>query len=255
VKIEPAVQLTGHVAVPGDKSISHRAVLLGAIGEGETLVRGFGRSDKPPGPYSATLWAQDLAGLLDALGIERACILGHSMGGVIAQRFALDFPEKVAVLILVSTSSQINEKATEHWLRQADQIEQEGFAAWIKRQQEGYTEDFLRAHPDQLETDRRRVAQNDSRAYADGARAVANYHFTAELERISAPTLIIQGLADAQTPPGGSVIISRRIGSSRLVMLEETGHSVHSERPEKFVALVEEFLAHCERQPAAAAGR
>jgi 3-phosphoshikimate 1-carboxyvinyltransferase len=44
VKIEPAVQLTGHVAVPGDKSISHRAVLLGAIGEGETLVRGFGRS-------------------------------------------------------------------------------------------------------------------------------------------------------------------------------------------------------------------
>jgi 3-phosphoshikimate 1-carboxyvinyltransferase len=44
VKIEPAAQLTGHVAVPGDKSISHRAVLLGAIGEGETLVRGFGRS-------------------------------------------------------------------------------------------------------------------------------------------------------------------------------------------------------------------
>ena len=44
MKIEPAAQLTGHVAVPGDKSISHRAVLLGAIGEGETLVRGFGRS-------------------------------------------------------------------------------------------------------------------------------------------------------------------------------------------------------------------
>jgi 3-phosphoshikimate 1-carboxyvinyltransferase len=44
VKLEPAAQLTGHVAVPGDKSISHRAVLLGAIGEGETVVRGFGRS-------------------------------------------------------------------------------------------------------------------------------------------------------------------------------------------------------------------
>ena len=44
MKIEPAAQLTGHVAVPGDKSISHRAVLLGGIGEGETLVRGFGRS-------------------------------------------------------------------------------------------------------------------------------------------------------------------------------------------------------------------
>ncbi|MGI8551889.1 MAG: alpha/beta fold hydrolase [Dehalococcoidia bacterium] len=210
-------------------------------------VRGFGRSEKPEGPYSAQLWASDLAALLDTLGLKQPCILGHSMGGVIAQRFALDFPEKLSALILVSTSSQVNEKAAAFWFGQADTIEREGFAAWIKRQQEGYSEEFLNAHPQQLEYDRRRVEMNDSRAYAAGARAVASYNFTDELRRINVPTLIVQGLVDTQTPPGGSVIISRNIPGSQLVMLDGVGHGVHSEQPEKFVQLVAEFLRHIER--------
>lgn len=205
-------------------------------------VRGFARSGKPPGPYSAQLWASDLAGLLDALGIERAHILGHSMGGVISQRFALDFPEKVATLMLVSTSSQVGEKASERWLQQADTIEREGFDAFVARQQQGYTEAFLKAHPDQLENDRRRVEMNETHAYAAAARAVAAYNFTAELARISAPTLILQGATDPQTPPGGSVIINRSIPGSRLVILEETGHGIYTERPERFLSLVNEFL-------------
>jgi 3-oxoadipate enol-lactonase len=207
-------------------------------------VRGFGRSEKPAGPYSAELWARDLAALLDALAIERAHILGHSMGGVIAQRFALDFPQKLATLILVSTSSQVNERAAEHWLGQADEIERDGFAAYIAKQQAGYTEEFRRAHPEQLENDCRRVEMNDSRAYAAGARAVASYNFTPALHTITAPTLILQGLTDQQTPPGGSVIISRNIHGSRLVMLEGTGHGLYSEQPQKFVQLVDEFLNH-----------
>lgn len=212
-------------------------------------VRGFGRSDKPEGPYSAALWAQDLAGLIDALGLPHACILGHSMGGVIAQRFALDFPEKLQALILASTSSQVNERASAHWMGQADEIEREGFAAWVAKQQAGYTKAFLEDHPEQLENDRRRIESNDSAAYAAGARAVAVYNFTPELQQITAPTLILQGLTDPQTPPGGSVIISRNIAGSRLVMLEETGHGIYSEHPEKFVLLVTEFLTRVIRDP------
>ena len=232
-------------------SADNWAPVVGALAERYRVitwdVRGFGRSDKPPGPYSAGLWARDLAGLLDALRIERAYIAGHSMGGVIAQRFALDFPEKLAALILASTSSQVNERAAAHWMGQADEIERDGFGAWVAKQQTGYTADFLRAHPEQMENDRRRVEMNDSKAYAAGARAVAAYNFTPELSQITAPTLVLQGLTDPQTPPGGSVIISRNIPGSRLVMLEGTGHGIYGEQPEKFVLLVTEFLAHVER--------
>lgn len=66
--------------------------------------RGAGQSEKPPGPYNAQLLAADTAGLLDALGIKQAIVMGHSMGGFIAQALALDFPEKVTRLILCSTN-------------------------------------------------------------------------------------------------------------------------------------------------------
>ncbi|MCI0477635.1 MAG: alpha/beta hydrolase, partial [Anaerolineales bacterium] len=62
--------------------------------------RGTGQSDKPAGPYTAQLLADDTAGLLNALGIARAAVLGHSMGGFIAQAFALSYPAMVGKLIL-----------------------------------------------------------------------------------------------------------------------------------------------------------
>lgn len=66
--------------------------------------RGVGQSDKPAGPYTAQMLAQDTVGLLDALNIEKAVIVGHSMGGFIAQALALDFPQRVEKLILCSTN-------------------------------------------------------------------------------------------------------------------------------------------------------
>lgn len=210
-------------------------------------VRGFGRSSKPHGPYSAELWARDISALLDATSIKHAVIIGHSMGGVVAQRFALDFSQRLSALILESTSSQVNERATRFWTEQADQIESDGFGAWVERQQASYTAQFLRQNPSQLAEDRRRVAMNESHAYAAGARAVAAYNFTPELSRITAPTMILQGLTDVRTPPGGSVIMNRTIPDSRLIMLEDTGHTIHAERPTRFVSLVREFLGHLER--------
>ena len=69
-------------------------------------LRGAGQSARPPGPYSPTLFAQDLAALLDRLEITEAHVVGHSGGGGVSQRFALDFPARVRSLVLVSTSSE-----------------------------------------------------------------------------------------------------------------------------------------------------
>src|SRR5262245_40686774 len=90
-------------------------------------ARGCGESDKPPGPYSPQLFAHDLAGWFRACEIPRAHIAGISMGGMIAQRFALDFPEHVTSLTLMSTSSEVGPQAQAAWEKTASVIEQRGF--------------------------------------------------------------------------------------------------------------------------------
>ena len=91
-------------------------------------VRGFGLSDKPPGPYSASLFAADLARAARCRSAcERVHLGGLSMGGVIAQRFALDHPQRVRSLMLVSTSSEVGPQGAANWQRLADRIEQRGF--------------------------------------------------------------------------------------------------------------------------------
>src|SRR5437660_10378045 len=86
-------------------------------------LRGAGASAKPPGPYDPALFARDLAALLDQLGEPAAHLVGHSGGGVVSQRFALDFPARTRSLVLVSTSSVVGEGAARAWSRLADAIE------------------------------------------------------------------------------------------------------------------------------------
>ncbi len=203
-------------------------------------VRGFGASDKPPGPYSAQLFAKDLAGLCRVVGISHAHIVGISMGGVVAQRFTLDFPELVRSLTLMSTSSEVGEQAQKGWLKLADTVEQRGFPSNPEGGSRAFSAGFVQANPEQVKTLAVRTATNDPRAYAAAARAVGVYNWTNELERIQVPTLILQGLADVLTPPGGSVKLSRGIRRSRLLMIPECGHAMTTEKPE---VVTQSFLA------------
>jgi 3-oxoadipate enol-lactonase len=77
--------------------------------------RGHGESDKPDVPYSAEMHARDLAGLLKAIGIDKVHIGGESMGGAIAQRFLLDYPEMTASGFILCSSSQVSEKMYDAW--------------------------------------------------------------------------------------------------------------------------------------------
>jgi 3-oxoadipate enol-lactonase len=199
-------------------------------------VRGFGLSDKPPGPYSASLFAADLAALLDALGLDHVHLGGLSMGGVISQRFALDHPRRVRSLTLVSTSSEIGPQGTANWQRLADRIEQNGFGSGARDASRAFSPTFAAAHPDVVAAAGAQTASNVPHAYAAAARAMSDYHWTAELAALRAPVLILQGLADQLTPPGGSVKMHRALPASRLMMLPDTGHSLSIEQPHVFAA-------------------
>ena len=216
-------------------------------------VRGFGLSDKPPGPYSPELLAADLAALLDALGIEDAHIAGLSMGGVIAQRVALDHPTRVRSLVLVSTSSEVGPRGMANWQRLADSIEHHGFGTGARDASRAFSPGFGAAHPDAVVAAGAQTANNDPLAYAAAARAMSAYNWTADLARLRIPVLILQGLADQLTPPGGSVKMHRMLPASRLLMVPDTGHSVSIEQPDLFTATVLGFTAGVDASKALAA--
>lgn len=169
-------------------------------------VRGMGLTEGPLGPVALGDWARDLNGLLDAVGIERTIIAGHSMGGAIAQRFTIDFPERVEALLLLATSSRVGPAAHDAWMRQADEIE---------------------------DTNPRLAAAR---------RAVADYNMDEDLKRFSIPTLILVGDSDPTTPAGGSVIMSRLIPHSELEIYPGIGHRVLHEEP-KAQERVRQWLA------------
>ncbi len=203
-------------------------------------VRGFGRSGKPRGPYDLPMFATDLLHVLDALEIERAHLVGLSMGGVIAQRFLLDHPQRLRSAVLVSTSSEISEKATANWLRLADRVETKGFGRIDASR--SFAPGFATAHPDIVAAAGAQTASNDPAGYAAAARAVSDYHFTQQLTAVRMPVLVVQGLDDQLTPPGGSVKMSRAIPYSRLLMLPGAGHSLPVEQPLLFASIVLAFI-------------
>ncbi len=194
-------------------------------------VRGFGASDKPPGPYSPAMFARDLDGLFTGCGIDDAHVVGISMGGVIAQRLALDFPQRIRSLVLVSTSSEVGQKSIVAWQRLADRIEREGFDAQTADASRAFSPSFAQCHPELVAELGRRNAACDPKGYAAAARAVSDYNWTAELPRVTAPTLILQGLDDQLTPPGGSVKLSRALPYARLLLVADAGHTLPMEQP------------------------
>jgi len=204
-------------------------------------VRGFGASDKPPGPYTPGDFARDLAGLLDALGLEAVHLLGISMGGVIAQRFALDFPRRLLSLILVSTSSEVGERAVANWQRLADLVEQRGLDARTADASRGFSPGFAAAHPEVVRGVTERARHCEPKAYAAAARAVADYQWTADLGRVDAPALVLQGLEDQLTPPGGAVKLGRALSRSRVIMIPGSGHYLPLEQPRVFEAAALSF--------------
>jgi pimeloyl-ACP methyl ester carboxylesterase len=194
-------------------------------------LRGHGQSDAPEGPYVLADLAADLRAVLDRAGVARAVVLGHSAGGVIALRFALDFPDRCAGLVLVGTASECNERAFRFYEELATLAEQGDTARVHKRL------GLPAPAPDQ------RLA--NPAAFAKVARCMGNLHrepLTPELDRIRCPTLILVGEKDF-LGAGGSVILSRRIAGSRLEIVPGRGHGIFLEDPAGFNRMVGEFIA------------
>ncbi len=207
--------------------------------------RGFGQSDKP-GEYSLKLFASDLHLLLKVLKIDRAFILGTSWGGIVAQRFTLDYPEMVKALVITSSSSEVNEKMAKNCEARAEMVEKGGIES-LSVDLDGR---FVSAFPGNVD----RITEGalsrphvDAKAYAGVDRAVAGLYrnpMTPELKKIACPTLIMGAGKDVIAGAGGSVVIHRNIPGSKLVIIQDCGHNIGTERPEVFYSTILDFLAY-----------
>lgn len=204
-------------------------------------LRGCGRSERGATPITIPDLADDVAAVIAHFDAGRCPLVGHSLGGVIAQDLLVRHGGLCGAAVLVSTSSKVGAQAAEGWRRLADVVEQRG-AVGEGGSARAFAEAFAAEHPDVVAEHGRISASADAKVYAAQARAASSYDYSEALARVENPVLVMQGLDDRMTSPGGSVLLSRAIRDSRLEMIEGVGHNLHIEMGARFVDVVLDFL-------------
>lgn len=219
--------------------------------------RDAGRSSRANHPYRIADMADDVAGLLDALGAQRTHLLGLSMGGLIAQEFALRHPDRLDRLVLTGTGAAPARNAVDpieiwSWVRSNDPT-----GEVFGRQQlvSLFSTAFLR-NPDAVRDTAEMLASNphpmDAEAYARQAHAYLQVDSLDRLGAITAPTLVIVGEQDLLTPPWIAREVADAIPGARFEVIRGDGssHVVPIERPDDFNRLVSNFLTSASDQRA-----
>ncbi len=217
---EPVVLIAGQAVDHTSWQIAAELLLSGSEGAERRVVvfdhRGVGASGVgAPDRFDTRRFAEDVVAVLDAAGIERADVVGHSMGGRIAQWLAIDAPERVRRLVLVSTSA-----GDAHGSRRRPEID----AALRSGDRSRIAEVFFTTHPEWFVHLLAIGADPNSRGRH--YRASRRHDSLGELHRISAPTLILHGARDEIAPPDHARLLHDRIADSELCMLPDARHGI-----------------------------
>lgn len=208
-------------------------------------LRGFGQSDASNGPATMNQLAQDVAALLDHLGIARARIAGLSMGGYVALAFYKQSASRVRALILADTRATADtEEAKQTREQQAEKALAEGMAGIADAMlPKLLTPETVSKRPEIVKRVRDMMLKTKPEGAAAALRGMAQREDqTNLLPRISVPALILVGAEDAITPVADSEKMYEAIAGSRLVVLENAGHVSNLERTEQFNQELLDFL-------------
>jgi len=206
-------------------------------------TRGHGGSEVPPGAYTLRLLADDVRGLLGALGIERTHFIGLSLGGMIGQTIALEHPEILGRLVLADTASHMPPESGPLWDERIAKVEREGMAARVEETiGRWFTPPFIARSPDLVDRIRMLIRTTPPQGFIGCSRAIQRLNCTDRLGEIKAPTLIIVGADDLGTPVAASEVMQQRIPGSKLVVLESAAHLSNIEQAERFNQAVMTFL-------------
>jgi len=223
--------------------------------------RGAGRTEISKREYTIRLFADDTAGLMNALGIPKAHVLGLSMGGAVAQELAINYPEKVEKLILCSTCSQHRgtqeeRRMTEAWTQASkEELIKMSLSSPLASEYPrdfltdfpmivyGLTSEFVKENPD-LARSLLQVFnryQISPKALMNRYDAMLRFNSQMRLKHIKAPTLVLHGKKDTTVAPEEGSILARAIPNAKLVYFEKSNHLLAEEMGE-VIKVITEFL-------------
>jgi pimeloyl-ACP methyl ester carboxylesterase len=212
-------------------------VLPALVGSYRTITfdnRGIGRSDIPRGPYTIGCMADDARAVLDAAGVERAHVIGASMGGMIAQEFALRYPARVQTLALGCTSYSGLFARWPHFRRSP------GFS-WFRTEDRVVRERKLRQFLYAAATPEERIEEDirircgcgwTYKGVLSQLGGILLWNSYWRLPAIAAPTLVMHGEEDHLIPPVNGRVVAARIPNARFELIRNAGHILTTDQPE-----------------------
>jgi len=210
--------------------------------------RGLGQSERGTEPLGVATFAEDLEALLDTLKITRAALMGVSLGGFVAQAFALKKPEIASALVLVSTTCRIFAGNAARRSERNERIRKSGMAVAADHQIEShFPPEFQAAHPDMMDWYKRHYMANDPESYIAIMDDLGRFDTCARLKDIRCPTLIIAGDKDATSVAGrqpldSATTLHEGIPGSELFVIQGANHYPQLDHAEAFNARVILFL-------------
>ncbi len=211
-------------------------------------VRGHGRSDKPPGPYSVPLFAADILALMRHLEIIPAHVVGVSMGGMIAFQMAAEAPEALRSMVVVNALPELLVRGFWGRLEFAQRL---AITRLLGMRRMGrFLAKRMFPEPEQAEIRRTfetRWAENDRRAYLEALKGVVNWSVAERLPEMDIPALIVAGEFDS-FPLGAKRACAERMPRAELAVIPGSRHGTPVDRPEVFNRLVLNFLRRVEQK-------
>jgi len=205
-------------------------------------LRGHGRSQKPRGPYSMSLFAKDTAELIKSLGIAPVHVVGISLGGMIAFQLAVDHPELIRSLVIVNSGPEVVARTLkEHWqvffrfaivrllgMRKMGEVLSKRL--FPKEEQSDIQKLFVE-----------RWAENDTQAYLDTLRAIVGWSVTDQIHKINVPTLMVAADGD-YTPLSVKEAFVAQMPNAKLAVIPNSRHATPVDSPVMFNETVMSFL-------------
>lgn len=210
-------------------------------------VRGFGRS--PTGAANGTVrqMADDLAQLLSAMQTGPVWLVGFSMGGVIAQQFALDFENSTKGIVLIASSNKVGRAGKEYFHQRMQQVTHGGLEA-LATLNAGDARGCLATDDEQMIAEYQRIrggSVSDPEGYLNACRAMLGLEdegFSEKISSIQCPALVIAGELDPYCPPKASELIAAAIPNAELKIISNVGHCLHWEANAITNGLIARFI-------------